>query len=154
MQVNEKYSRQDWTNRRFFDTFPAEWNGTIVDGACFYQEAVYVPMPVDPSRAVFPIGMTGVTFRRCNLDNCVVPVGNTVEASCSHRKIRVQNDRDDWVLDVANRPVEPVNRKARAKVGLTIDPRELPDKPITRDEFEIYKRALGGAEASVVVSPE
>lgn len=91
-----------------------------IEGSCFSQET--------PDSRIFPENMTGVTFLRCNLDNCHIPAGNTVEGG-SQRRFKVQNDREDWEIDADNNPVRPVNWKALTKQGLPVPkPEDLPKK--------------------------
>lgn len=146
--INERYSSgfghdADWTNRDFRKTDPIEWNGTTVVGACFYQEAPYSATGIpDPRKDIFPRSMKDVTFRFCNLDNVIVPPGNIVEANCCHRRIRVQNDRDDWALNEDGQPLKPVNKKTRERQGVTIDPADLPERLVSEAEYRELKRRL------------
>lgn len=144
MAVNETYSFKDFMHQTCVDADAEEFNGTEIIGSCFYQEAAYdadslSASPKDPRVDVFPAGMTGVTFRRCNLDNCTIPPGNTVVTGgnrpCSNLRIRVQNDLEDWELGTDNKPVEPLSKDMFIEKGLSIDPKDIPatkqDKPIT-----------------------
>lgn len=83
--INEKYSLRDFTNKRMVDegVTADEINGTIIVGTCFFIESEYWIVNS------FPEGMTGVTFDRCNLDNIMVPEGNTILPNCCNRKIPV-----------------------------------------------------------------
>ena len=90
------HSRKDYTGRNLQNEVFEE--GEIVQGSCFAQER--------PDTVVFPEDMTGVTFKNCNLDNCVIPAGNTV-IDCWQRRILVQPDGLDWIVDADNQPVEP-----------------------------------------------
>jgi len=78
MAINKKYSfsnefaGQDLSNRP-----AAEFNNSEIVGSCFYQEN-------KPDAHVFPADMTGVVFKRCNLDNCYIPKGNTVITEKDH----------------------------------------------------------------------
>jgi len=117
--INQKYSFKDFMGHNFSTANASEFNNTEIVGSCFYQEN-------KPDAEIFPSGMTGVTFKRCNLDNVKVPAGNTVESDCCNRKIKVQNDLEDWVLDGTNSPVEPVAKKKFIRLGLSIDPTDIP----------------------------
>ena len=126
--INKKYSFKDFTAQSFASVDPSEFNNTEIVGSCFYQEA-------EPDTEVFPAGMVGVTFKRCNLDNVKIPPGNTVEGSCCHRKIKVQNDLEDWFLDTSLKPVEPMSKKKFIELGISTDPKDIPatklDKRVT-----------------------
>lgn len=126
--INEKYSYKDFMGQDFASVNASEFNNTEIVGSCFYQEA-------EPETEIFPVGMVGVTFKRCNLDNVKIFPGNTVEGSCCHRKIKVQNDLNDWELDESLKPVEPIEKKKYIKLGISIDPKDIPatklDKRIT-----------------------
>lgn len=109
---NEVFSFKDFTNRTNI-----ELSG-VVYASCFSQET--------PDNQIFVAGMTGVTFIKCNLDNVSIPDGNTV-IDCSQKRFKVQNDLNDWIIDTANNPVEPVNAKIFVKLGLPIPkPEDIP----------------------------
>lgn len=94
------YSFKDFTGWNFKGsqeyTFPP---GTTIDRSCFSQE--------HPDSDIFPDGMTGVTFRSCNLDNVLIPPGNTL-TDCTTRRFAAQNDGKDWIVDSNNQPVSPL----------------------------------------------
>jgi len=119
MALNEKYSYHDFMHQSFTDVPVSEFNNSEIVGSCFYQEN-------KPNHVIFPSGMTGVTFRKCNLDNVQIPPTCIVQSDCSLRKIRVQNDFEDWVLDNSLKPVEPVNKKVFLGLGLSVDPADIP----------------------------
>lgn len=136
MALNDKYSFRDLTGQTFLGVDPSEFNDSEIVGSCFYQESARDPDSPgagakDPSVNVFPPGMTGVTFTRCNLDNCKIPLGNTVGERNSHRKIRVQNDNRDWILaDADDKPLEPTDKKLRIREGKSVDPKNIPSTRI------------------------
>ena len=87
MALNIRYSRRDCTGQRFTDRPAAEFAGEIV-GSCFWQEAgALSPLDATPWVEVFPADLRGVTFLRCNLDNVVLPAGNT-PVDCTHKAIK------------------------------------------------------------------
>lgn len=105
---------------------PAEnFNNTTIKGSSFYRESKYNDDGTKIPKDVFPKDMKGVVFDRCNLDNVKVPNGNTILPNCSHRKIKVQSDGQDWILDESLNPVEPVNPAYSIKLGLSINPEDL-----------------------------
>lgn len=77
-----------------------------------------------PDSETFPKGMTGVTFVKCNLSNVIVPEGNTI-IDCIQTRFKVQNDRNDWIIDKDNLPVKPLNYRVFEKFGLPVP---TPDK--------------------------
>ena len=137
--MNKKYSFKDFTHQSFKDVTDLV-PGTVIVGTCFYQEN-------HPDSHIFPETMTGVTFLRCNLDNVFIPPGNIVGAiqgvESTQKRIKVQNDNDDWILDNKLSPVEPMNKKQRIVEGRSIDPKDIPAKhfkkeEMTKAEFEDY----------------
>ena len=117
MALNEKYSYKDHTNKLLDKTDAAEWNDTEVVGTCFHQNV--------PKTVVFPAGIKGVKFVKCNLDNVVIPKDCTVDGGCN-RLIAVQKDGCDWLLDTDLNPVEPLDKAEYVKLGLSVDPSALP----------------------------
>lgn len=138
---NEKYSGKDFTGQSFASLDADEFNNSEIIGSCFAQEAPYSSQgldvnPPDPMINVFPPSITGVTFTRCNLDNCNIPVGNTVSGGIN-RKIRVQNDLSDWILDGDNKPIEPQDKKDRIKLSISIEPNDI---PLVKQEKDILRK--------------
>jgi hypothetical protein len=140
---NEKYSYRAFLSRglSFVAIDPREFNDTEIVGTCFYQEW----HEDDGERIVkdiFPVGMTGVTFRDCNLDNVLVPTGCRVEGG-TNKVIRVQNDLEDWVCDVAGKPVEPIAKVLFVQFGLSIDPADIPADFIRQEQMPetVYQQA-------------
>ena len=107
------YSNRDLTG---FNLSTENMDGMTIENSCL-------------SDATLPPTLTGATFIDCNMDNVIVPEGNTM-IRCSNRTIRLQNDGDDWVCDpVTLEPIEPVNKKSREMQGLNIDPALIPEEP-------------------------
>jgi len=134
-KINEKYSYKDFMGGSLRNVKVEELNNTVIVGSCFYREGV-------PNCKVFPDDMVGVTFRSCNLDNVFVPLGNIVEKSCCHRNIKDQNDWEDWILDKDLKPIEPMNKKQRFEVGVSIDPKDIPIIKLTKEEVKIFQETL------------
>lgn len=109
MQINKKYSFKDFSGQSFVDVDPAEFNDTIVKGSCFAHELPYGESA--SKRSIFPAGMVNVIFERCNLDNVNVVANNVVAGDCTNKSIQVQNDLEDWILDNAGKPNEPMGVK-------------------------------------------
>ncbi len=91
------YAHKDFTGQSLIER--DDMNGQAIIGSCFSQER--------PDTIVFPPDLIGVTFIDCNLDNCTIPDGNTVQGG-SRRRILVQGDGFDWIVDADNNPVERV----------------------------------------------
>ena len=136
MNCNEKYSFKDFTHQSFRDVTDLI-PGMVIVGSCFYQEN-------KPDSHIFPETMTGVTFLRCNLDNIFIPPGNTVGAiqgvESTQKRIKVQNDGYDWLLDEKHKPIEPYDKKALLKfpeqaAGRILDPKDLPAKHYREEEM-------------------
>lgn len=89
------YSHKDFTGCNLVDA--TDMGGLTITGSCFAQEK--------PDTAVFPNGMAGVTFVGCNLDNCIIPPGNSVNGG-SRNRIMVQDDGYDWIVDETNTPIQ------------------------------------------------
>ena len=127
MAVNEKYSYKDFMDKDLTRESASDFNNSEIIGSCFYQQ-------IAPETQVFPSGITGVKFSKCNLDNVLIPPGNTIEGGC-HRKIKVQNDLEDWFLDNSLKPVEPMSKKKFIELGISTDPKDIPatklDKRVT-----------------------
>ena len=119
MAINAKYSNKDFTGRTFVNIGAYEFNNTIIENSCFWQEN-------HPElKKIFPAGMTGVVFRYCNLDNVEVPATCTIESTCNHRRIMVQNDLEDWFVDSALKPISPVAPRIFDEFSQSKDPKDI-----------------------------
>lgn len=137
MALNKKYSYKDFLDKDLTKEPASDFNNSEIIGSCFYQQAGL-------NTKVFPVGITGVTFQECNLDNVFIPVGNTTE-KCSRKKIMRQNDLEDWLVDDSGNPIEARSKKEYLRLGISIDPKDLPisklDKPITEIKMEELRQA-------------
>ena len=137
MALNEKHSYKDYTHQEFTKTDAKDWNDSEVVGTCFHQTV--------PKTSIFPAGITGVKFVKCNLDNVVIPKDCTVEGGC-HRWIAAQKDGSDWLLDDNLLPVEPLNKAEYVKLGLSVDPAALPittkDVSVVTEKRQLLEDAL------------
>ena len=122
----------------------AEWDNSLVRNSCFYQEARRdgsgPGWAANGLRAIMPAGVTGAEFLNCNLDNCRLPAGATMieqdgVPTCSRRRIRVQNDRRDWLLDANGDPTEPVTRRQDQQEGRNVAPGQIPGTPISDNAY-------------------
>lgn len=119
MAINEKYSYKDFTGQYLTDLPASDFNNSEIIGSCFH-------IGNKPFSKVFPDGMTGVTFTRCSLSNCIIPLGNTIGEKCQHRWIENRNDMEQWILDDNGSPIEPLDKKRFEKLGLSTDPKNIP----------------------------
>ena len=105
MKINDKYSFKAYPYHKlsFKDRPASEFNDTEIIGSCFCQEN-------KPDSDIFPNGIMGVIFKKCNLDNIYVPPGNTIKEG-THKKIKVQKDGLDWLLNDDLTPKEPLNKE-------------------------------------------
>lgn len=131
MGMNKKYSFKDFTHQSFKDHSVSEFSNSEIVGTCFYQEAK--ENDVETYKDIFPDGMTGVVFERCNLDNVFIPPSNIIGSDCRHRRIKVQNDCGDWILDGSLNPVEPMDKKRRLAEGRSMDPKDIPPEYIKEE---------------------
>jgi hypothetical protein len=137
--MNDQYSFKDYTGCNFVTADSKEFNDSEIVGSCFAQQ--------NGMKDVFPPGMTGVHFRRCNLDNCIIPPGNTLEdkgwEACLNRRHKVMNDGEDWVIDDKGLPIEPLNMKSFLQEGKDTDPAKIPkdyikEEEMTKNDFDAY----------------
>lgn len=126
MSMNEKYSYKDFSDKEFTKEDPVEFNDSEIIGSCFYDEKI---------REVFPKDVRGLILTKCNLDNVILPNGVTVNGGC-HRMIQVQNDLEDWIVDEENKPIEPVEKARLIRVGLSVDPKDLPVEKLDTSPYE------------------
>lgn len=144
MALNETYSFKDFMGQSFKDRPASEFNNSTIKGSCFYQETnIDVSAREDIEKHIFPVGIVGVTFERCNLDNVFIPSGNVVLVDCSTRLIQVQNDLEDWVLDDSTLdPIEPTDIKRFNDVNISINPIDIPATRLTEARINSARRTL------------
>lgn len=123
---NKKYSFQDFTNEKFFET--DDLDGSVIIGSCFYQDVE--GREGDPRTEIFPSNMVGVTFIECNLDNVYIPQGNTIDSTCSSRRVKRMYDGRLWILNAVLTPVEPLHKIRLRQIGANINPKKLSKIPL------------------------
>jgi hypothetical protein len=129
---NSKYSFKDFTDQKFLDAI--DLDDAMIVSSCFYQSCS--PDHVgDPQVEIFPRTMHGVTFVQCNLDNVYIPPGNTIDPSCSHKRIKPQSDGESWLLDEHLRPVEPKRKRILELLGANVDPRDIPPRRVSPEDL-------------------
>lgn len=139
--VNEKYSYKDFMHKSFEHLPASEFNNSTIVGSCFYQEG-------EPDQDIFPDGLVNVIFEKNNLDNVLIKSGMTVDSSNATRKIQVQNDLTDWIVEKDHdvwKPKEPIDRAKFVELEISIDPQDIPliRKTISIiEEKEIEKRNI------------
>lgn len=148
-KINEKYSYKAFPYHRVsFKSIPAkEFNNTIIVGSCFYQEWTEGDKTI--VKDIFPNGMTGVIFKQCNLDNVLVPIGNTVQSG-THKKIKFQNDLENWILNKDETPKEPINKEQRLEANVSVDPKDIPAKKWTKEERDAFESNFNNANIQSV----
>lgn len=98
----------------------------LPDGITVYRSSFYWEIP---DSEPFRKGMRGVTFVHCNLDNVVIPDGNTVIGG-SQNSFACQNCGNDWLVDEDGVPTLPVNHKMFTSLELPMpDPSDIPEVP-------------------------
>lgn len=84
---DDELSHKDMTG---WDLSPrTNLNGKTIYNSCLSNET--------PDAAVLPPNLSGATFVACNLDNVLIPPGNTV-IDCLTRRFQVQLDGEDWFV--------------------------------------------------------
>lgn len=129
--ANEKYSWKDFTGRTLTDA--KDLKNMVIFGSCFSQEI--------PDSHIFPDDMKNVTFIGGNLDNVFIPEGNTVMGS-TQRRFKVQTDRSDWIVGNDNKPIKPIDEDKYIELGLSIDPKDLPEEMMTESIIEKKQKEL------------
>jgi hypothetical protein len=115
IEFNDKYSQRLFKVKDLIDAKGLD--GQVIYSSCFSCE--------EPDSPMFPEKMKGVKFYNCNLNNCLIPEGNEVIGG-SQKRIIVQKDNEDWIVDESDKPVEPINKKFFIKLGLSTAPKDIP----------------------------
>lgn len=116
LEYDDKYSGKNFHDQDLSDR--VDLKGITIFGSNFYSET--------PDIKIFPDGMKDVKFVNCNLDNVVIPSGNIIQ-NCSTRRFKVQNDGNDWEVDLNNSPIKPLNSWVFTKFNLPIpEPKDIP----------------------------
>ena len=126
--LNVTYSFRDLYDLTFTEKDASEFNDTCIKGSNFYQFN-------KPGTVIFPSDVKNLEFVKCNLDNVKLPDSSIDSGGNSNRMIKLENDKEDWIIDVNGDPVEPVNKERFEQLGLSVKPEDIPAKeqdiPIT-----------------------
>lgn len=115
-KVDDKLSNKDMTGWDLSDR--KDLDGKIIYNSCLSHET--------PNAEILPSNLSGAIFIACNLDNVLIPKGNQI-IDCSVKRFQIQNDGEDWIIDTKTLdPVEPIAKKMFLKLGLSIDPADIP----------------------------
>lgn len=140
---NAQYSHQDFTNQKFVNRPPAQFNDTCIKGSNFYQ--VWEEGDVNVRKKVFPEDMVNVQFIRNNLNNVKIKMTNghivptTGKKKNTRERIKIQNDWRLWFLDSNDEPTEPLEKERMEARGMNVDPLLLPSVKRTPEEQEPYE---------------
>ena len=142
MAVNKKWSYGDFSGKTWKHLDPKEFNDSEIHCSAF-------GISNTPRADVFPDGMTGVVFYHCNLDNCLVPTGNTIMPDCCTNQHKRQKDKEQWIVDEQNNPIEPLKKARFEKYNLSTDPKDIPQEevkisPVVVEQKEELKLEIEG----------
>ncbi len=112
------------------------FSNTVIESTDFSQSEPYTDF-INPN-------LVNTTFKRCILNNCIIPTGCILE-NCSNKHYKQQNDLELWEVDKSLKPIRPVNESEFTKYGISTDPENIPatplDKPIIFTKKIEKKRA-------------
>jgi len=116
-----------------------ELNDTEIVGSCFSQESAFTE--------VFPDGMVGVTFRHCNLDNCIIPVENAM-VNCTNKHFNYMADGERWIVDSKGKAISPLHPDRFDKWEISKDPADIVssgNSKFSRTQLKerAYQKAIG-----------
>ena len=135
--MNKEWSFGDFTGMVLLGYPPESFVGRIV-GSCFAHET--------PNTEVFP-PETVCEFERCNLDNVKLPPGCVVLGDCSKRRCCAQADGEDWLVDVAGKPLDHVHaafyRDKATRLRAAGRPTDAAKMDAKLAELDVKARAAG-----------
>lgn len=131
-EVDDELSFRVFNGWEFLSRPEYDFKGKTIYASSFYNET--------PDYQVFPEDMKGAIFIKCNLDNVLIPEGNTL-IQCSQRRFKVQNDLNDWLVDEADVAILPVGHEVFTKLDLPMpDPKDIPTEKVV-DPIDLRKVA-------------
>lgn len=112
----------------FRDNPKYDLNNKVIYRTSFMRE--------EPNMEIFPEDVQNLTLYYCILDNIVIPAGITL-IECQNNTFKSQNDGEDWIVDSKSlEPIEPVNKEKFEKLGVSIDPANIPKKKQEKSVLE------------------
>ena len=119
-EVDDELSFKIFTNWNLKE-HQFDFNGKTVYASSFYNET--------PDSDILPDGIKDVTFLKCDLNNIIIPEGNTV-IDCSQERIELMNDMRDWITDPEGNAQKVVGEEYWVSKGVSVDPQVIPSKKI------------------------
>ena len=143
IKMSDKYSGKGYPYHRLSFKHETDMKDINIYGSVFYQECLEGEEVV---KDIFPDDAT-ITFYNCNLDNILIPSGCQVIGG-SNKKLKIQNDWEDWILDNDLKPIKPMNKELRLEKGISVLPKDIPKKKLTKEERNAFEDSLNN-----IISP-
>ncbi|HHA18179.1 MAG TPA: hypothetical protein ENK70_00540 [Methylophaga sp.] len=125
--INEEYSFKDFTNKDLSSTL---LTGTI-KGSNFHSDGIDL---------LFCHIDSDANFVNCNIDNRMLPAKCTQEG-CTNKFMEVQNDLEPWII-VDGSPTEPFRKSEYIRLGISIDPLDIPSTEIEKSIIVTTEKGL------------
>lgn len=148
---DDELSFKVFTNFNFSDSHH-DFSGKTICGSTFTQEI--------PNSEIFKKDTEKLRLVYCHIENVVLPAGTEVlnpdcdGIPCWTRSYQVQNDLEDWYVDAQKLPVEPLQKEEFLRLGISIDPADIPqmkiEEPITEKKKQENDR---GSIGTIEVRP-
>jgi len=113
--------KRGWKRKDLTKEPATDFNNSEIIGSTFAQDEHYTD--------VFPEGVENCILTKCNLGNCNIPTGFTVNGG-TNKHYAKQNDGEYWVVDKQLKPVEPLIPQRYDEYGLSKNPKGLPSSPM------------------------
>lgn len=142
--MDKTYSLKDFTGHDLSGR--KDMDNLVIEGSCFSNET--------PNAQIFPASLKNTIFVDCNLDNVFIPPGNTVKGG-STKFFQAQNDGNDWLLDPQTlQPLEPLDKVIYQKLGLSVDPADIPDVKQQKSVVQAKYEEIATAKAIAIKAIE
>lgn len=131
---DDELSFRDFSGWNFDPREGFDFSGKTIYASSFSQES--------PETIVFSDETKNVTFVKCNLMNVVLPLNSTVIGS-NQTTYAMQNDLRTWVVEkdcalgpflCKYAPVKLMNEEYWELKGYSVDPDDIPNQKIEREE--------------------